>query len=152
MTNETLQSFLPPKLFLACLAIAAALHFLMPGTVLIPLPYSLVGLTLVAGGLWLLLAAHGRFVRARTNIHTFRQPDLLVTDGPFRVSRNPMYLGFMLTLTGIVVCLGTLTPMMTAAAFFAIADRWYIPYEEEACARQFGADYERYRAQVRRWL
>ncbi|MEQ8858034.1 MAG: isoprenylcysteine carboxylmethyltransferase family protein [Pseudomonadales bacterium] len=143
---------LPPLLFLVCLGLALALHLWWPLLTWAPRPYSLAGLLLLPPGLWLLIRASGLFNRIGTNIHTFRDPDVLVTDGPFRLSRNPMYLGFLLVLLGGCIALGTLTPLLACVGFALVANFWYVPFEERACAARFGDAYQRYCARTRRWL
>lgn len=147
-----MQRLLPPVLFLICLLLALGLHLWWPVGRWLPAPYNLAGLLLVPVGLWLLISGSGRFGKARTNIHTFRDPDVLVTDGPFRISRNPMYLGFAAVLLGSALALGTVTPLIACALFLLAADRWYIPFEERACEARFGEAYRSYRARTRRWL
>ena len=109
-------------------------------------------MALIVVGIFLLVIGSRLFARVRTNINTFLRPDKLVTDGPFRYSRNPMYVGFVLVLLGICVTLGTLSPFAVVVAFFAVANYWYIPIEERNCAGAFGEEYARYQDQVRRWL
>jgi protein-S-isoprenylcysteine O-methyltransferase Ste14 len=143
---------LPPALFLICLLLALALHALLPLARWLPWPWNLAGAALVPVGLWLLIHASGLFARRRTNINTFLNPDVLVTDGPFRWSRNPMYLGFSLVLLGGCTALGTVTPLAALVLFVVVADRWYIPFEERACESRFGDAYRAYRSRTRRWL
>lgn len=147
-----MQRLLPPLLFMICLALALALHLALPVHTWASGPYRPVGLILVPPGVWLLIHASGLFARMGTNIHTFREPDVLVTGGPFRISRNPMYLGFASVLLGLCLALGTLTPLLAWSTFVLAADRWYIPFEERACEARFGEAYRRYRARTRRWL
>lgn len=147
-----MRCLLPPSLFLICLLLALALHLLAPGARWLPAPWNLAGLALVPVGLWLLIRGSRLFARRGTNIDTFLDPDVLVTDGPFRVTRNPMYLGFVLVLGGGCLALGTLLPLLSLALFVAVVDRWYIPFEERACAARFGEAYRAYQARTRRWL
>ncbi|MFZ1105652.1 MAG: isoprenylcysteine carboxylmethyltransferase family protein [Hyphomicrobiaceae bacterium] len=77
---------------------------------------------------------------------------MLVTDGLFRWSRNPMYLGFVLRLLGTAILLGTTTPFIAPALFALIADRWYIAFEERAMGEKFGVDDAAYMGRTRRWL
>ena len=96
---------------------------------------------------------HARlFRRAGTEIHTFRMPRVLVTDGLFRHSRNPMYLGFLLVLAGLALVLGAAVPLLVVAAFALVVDRWYIRHEERALREAFGDAYDDYCGRVRRWL
>jgi protein-S-isoprenylcysteine O-methyltransferase Ste14 len=63
-----------------------------------------------------------------------------------------MYLGFLGLLAGAALAVGTFWAVVGPIVFFAVADRWYIPFEERRAAAVFGAAYERYRAEVRRWI
>jgi protein-S-isoprenylcysteine O-methyltransferase Ste14 len=92
------------------------------------------------------------FHRVGTNIDTFGEPGQFVTDGMFRVTRNPMYLGFVLALLGLSVILGSLTPLVFALSFIVITDRWYIALEEKAMAQKLGEQYTAYKKRVRRWI
>jgi protein-S-isoprenylcysteine O-methyltransferase Ste14 len=63
-----------------------------------------------------------------------------------------MYLGFVLALLGVAVLMGRSTPFAPVLAFFAAAQFWYIPFEEQAMRARFGGAFEAYCARVRRWL
>jgi protein-S-isoprenylcysteine O-methyltransferase Ste14 len=143
---------LPPKLVVILLAAMVALRMLVPGPVVIAFPYSLVGAVIAAGGLLVTLAGARLFARVGTNIRTFNEPGVLVTDGVFRWSRNPVYLGFVLLLLGTAMLLGTATPFLGPALFALVADRCYIAFEERAMQQKFGADYAAYRSRTRRWI
>jgi protein-S-isoprenylcysteine O-methyltransferase Ste14 len=127
------------------------LYFALPTPVLVPKPYNCIG-AILAAGLLLSFAGARQFARRGTNIKTFDDPDVLVTEGLFRFSRNPMYLGFVLFLAGAAIYFGTLASFIVAVAFAVITDRWYIRFEEQAMRRKFGAAYAAYAASVRRWL
>lgn len=92
------------------------------------------------------------FKKLKTNINTFNEPDILVTDGLFRVSRNPMYLGFLVNLSGTWVVLGSASPLIALAGFWLLTNYWYIPIEERAMLNKFGDKYIIYKSTVRRWL
>lgn len=112
----------------------------------------------MTGGLFLLLGLgiaqwHAAlFRRVGTNIHTFRPPDFLLRRGLFRVSRNPMYLGFVVALVGVALALGSLWSAIIVPLYALLVDRWYVAYEERALTARFGAEYAAYRREVRRWL
>ncbi len=128
------------------------LHFLLPMAVILPQPFNLIGLVPLALGVWLAFAGNNQFTRVGTTINTFNEPGTLVTDGWYRYSRNPMYLGFALALVGVWLMLGSLSPLLIVLAALVITDRWYIAFEEAALARKFGKAYESYRKQTRRWI
>ena len=79
-------------------------------------------------------------------------PQVLVEDGLYAFSRNPIYLGFALALLGWAVVLGPLVNLALVALFVLIADRWYIASEERMAEEVFGAAYDAYRRRTRRWL
>lgn len=118
----------------------------------LPWPARIAGLAAIAVGVALTLRHALLFQRLDTNIYTFNDPDLLVRDGAFAWTRNPMYLGFVLFLTGLAIGLGSVVAFIGPLVFFVAADRWYIPFEERRMHATFGADYERYRQTVRRWM
>lgn len=96
---------------------------------------------------------HARlFKQIGTNIHTFGDPDILTTDGLFRISRNPMYLSFIVLLAGVGVVLGSATPFLALLGFGLLTNYWYIPFEERAMLEKFGQEYISYKSKVRRWL
>lgn len=100
----------------------------------------------------MMMAANGQFQRMGTNVKTFNEPGKLITDGWFRFTRNPMYLGFLLILLGAWLLFGTATPVVGPLAFGIIANFWYVPFEERAMQAKFGAAYLAYQQRVRRWL
>lgn len=100
------------------------------------------------------LAAVWQFRRARTTVVPW-SPDrtaALVTDGVYRITRNPMYVGLALLLTALAAYLGSLPALLGPVVFVLYIDRFQVRPEERAMARLFGAHYEAYRARVRRWL
>jgi len=119
---------------------------------MLPAPFQWTGLAIAALGLVFLKKGHGTFRTEKTEIHTFRPPTRLVTSGIYAVSRNPMYLGFLLILLGVALCTNEVLNIVFAALFFLVAQFWYIPLEERNAEAIFGASYVRYRKAVRRWL
>jgi protein-S-isoprenylcysteine O-methyltransferase Ste14 len=147
-----MQRLLPPVLALLLLVLMGLFFTVAPGPVIFPEPWNWIGLAPIVGGAALTIAGARLFGERRTNIRTFNDPTILVTDGPFRFSRNTMYLGFALFLTGVGILLGALVPLIVGLSFWLIADRWYIPFEEAAMQRTFGDQYDAYRKKVRRWF
>lgn len=143
---------LPPFATLACLIAMSALNWQLPITTLIPSPLNWPGLVVVLLGLGLAQWHARLFKRLGTNIQTFEEPGELTTEGLFRRSRNPMYLGMLAMLVGAAWSFGTLSPWIGPVAFFALAQAWYVPIEEQALHAKFGDSYARYQAEVPRWL
>ena len=143
---------IPPVYFAVALAAMALLHFAVPVLPLVMKPYRYAGLAVMALSLAFAGWAAYLFWRARTGIVPFSPATVLVTRGPYRVTRNPMYLGMAGTLLGAAIFMGSLTPFVVIPAFMAlIADRFIGP-EEAMLERSFGAAYLEYKTRVRRWL
>ncbi len=79
-------------------------------------------------------------------------PSSLVVDGPFKYSRNPMYLGMVLALTGLALLLGTVTPWLVIPPFVWLMTVLFVRQEEQTMEKQFGSDYLAYKKKVRRWV
>jgi len=147
----TRKRILPPTYFLIALVLMAALHLLIPIRSLVAWPYRALGLLPVALGLWLSSWASNLFRKADTTVKPFEPSSRLVTHGPFRFSRHPMYLGMALVPLGLAVVFGTLTPWLPAVALFIVFDRFAV-IEERGMESAFGQAYRAYRRRVRRWL
>jgi protein-S-isoprenylcysteine O-methyltransferase Ste14 len=143
---------IPPVIFLCSLVVQAALDRFAPAVRLVPEAWTFAGLVPLAGGLILAGIAAARFRSVETDVHPFGEPTALVTSGPYRLTRNPMYLGLSSMLLGIAVLLGSLTPFLVPPAFGWIITRRFIEMEEMKMSRIFGEEYDAYRGRVRRWL
>ena len=77
---------------------------------------------------------------------------VLVTSGPFRFTRNPMYFGLITVTAGIALYFGTAPFFAVPVLLFLLVNFLFIPFEEAKMQRQHGASYTEYRARVRRWL
>ena len=111
-----------------------------------------LALVIALGGVALLGGARAQFARNDCEIMTFATPRNLVTTGLFHLSRNPMYLGFLLVLLGAALAANTWAALLAPLVFLLAAQLWYIPAEEIAAREAFGADYEAYAERTRRWL
>jgi protein-S-isoprenylcysteine O-methyltransferase Ste14 len=148
MTNR----LLPPTYFVASLVLMAALALLLPIAPLLSWPWRAAGLVPIAAGVWLNLAADRAFKQRGTTVKPFERSSALVTDGPFRASRNPMYLGMVLILVGAVMLLGALSPFLVVAAFTGVIATRFIPAEERMLGETFGDAWTAYRKRTRRWI
>jgi protein-S-isoprenylcysteine O-methyltransferase Ste14 len=142
--------WMPPRLFLLYGAAGAALHFALPAPVLLRLPW--LGAAVAAAGAGLAVWGERTFAAAGATIKPFERSHVLVTSGPYRFTRNPMYLGIVSILVGLALALGTPAPWAAAVAMAATLQLRFIRNEERALAASLGEPYERYRARVRRWL
>ncbi|MBX2846709.1 MAG: isoprenylcysteine carboxylmethyltransferase family protein [Acidiferrobacterales bacterium] len=116
-------------------------------------PYNLIGTPFIGIGLLLAAAGKNLFKKLGTNIMTFDEPTILVTQGVYKYSRNPMYLGFIIAVLGFSIVMGaSISSFSLTVLFFVITDRWYISFEERVMHSKFGKDYEDYCRKVRRWI
>ncbi|MFM0854367.1 methyltransferase family protein, partial [Escherichia coli] len=72
--------------------------------------------------------------------------------GPYRFSRNPIYLGFAITYVGLAVAMDSWVALLLLLPCLAVVDRFVIAREERYLSAKFGAPYDAYRQRVRRWL
>ena len=148
-----MKKLLPPVLVALLILVIYGLSLLAPlGPIMTEGLAFIIGLIIIFTGLALLLSAAALFAKARTNINTFKDPGTLVEAGPFRFTRNPMYLGFFLITLGVAIMMNEIAGLIGPVIFFLAANFWYIPFEEKAAAKMFGPAYEDYKSRVRRWL
>ena len=115
-------------------------------------PRRIVSLPLIVGGLLLDGAAAGYFRRLGTAVEPWKPSTVLATDGLYRFSRNPIYLGFAITYVGLAVAMDSVLILLLLIPCLIVVDRFVIAREERYLSARFGADYDAYRARVRRWL
>ena len=126
---------------------APALDFVFPA-------HDLLAILLVAAGFFTGVWGVVTFRRARTTINPTK-PELsssLVTWGVYAITRNPMYLGGLITLTGWAIFLSNALAFLFLPAYVLYINRFQIKPEERALTSLFGQEYVNYQARVRRWL
>jgi protein-S-isoprenylcysteine O-methyltransferase Ste14 len=140
----------PPVIVAGLLAVAWLLHRVLPVPLGPPLPG--FGMLLFCAALaligWALLA----LVKAGNDPRPDRPDAAMVASGPFRISRNPIYLGFLLAMAGFALRWGDLWGWLALVAGHLLLDRLVVAREEAYLSTRFGAAYDAYRGQVRRWL
>ena len=151
--DQTSGVRVPPPLyyvagFLAGVALEAAFPIGWP-----PLAVTVIGAAVGFGG-WLALdgMAMLSFNRAGTSMIPMKPSTALVTDGPYRLTRNPMYVGMAFLYAGIAFAVGLVWPLAVLPAVLVAVDRLVIAREEPYLERRFGADYREYKSRIRRWL
>jgi protein-S-isoprenylcysteine O-methyltransferase Ste14 len=92
------------------------------------------------------------FFRSRTTVIPHSTPSNLVASGPYRFTRNPMYVGLTLAYLGLSAVLNHAWPVVLLPAVLVVLTQFVIEREEAHLAERFGEEYERYRRHVRRWL
>ncbi len=142
----------PPVYFLISIITMVALHRLIPIKNVFSLPYSYIGLLPlligISGDIW----APALFKKATTTVIPFQRSSALVTTGPYRYSRNPMYLGLAFILIGIAILHGSISPVLVIPVFIWLISKNFIEKEETMLEETFGDAYLEYKKQVRRWI
>lgn len=127
----------------------------LTGSYTVILPGQAWAAALIAGaGLAIDLASIAAFFRRKTTVNplTPSKTNALVIDGFYRFSRNPMYLGILMILTGWTLWLGNILNIVLLGLFIWVINELQIKPEEKALREKFGADYEAYCKRVRRWI
>ena len=146
------RKIIPPVYLLASLILMFVLDRYLPVHKIITSPFHYSGI--LVGIFGLVLAANGvfSFKRAGTAIKPFETSTILVTDGLYQHTRNPMYLGLVILLIGVASYLGSLTPYLVIPVFFLIIQQCFIKHEEPFLENIFGQEYLDYKNDVRRWF
>jgi protein-S-isoprenylcysteine O-methyltransferase Ste14 len=143
---------MPTTYTLVAAVMMIALHVIVPIQVIVPSPWHLFGFVPLVAGVVLNLLADNAFRNAGTTVKPLEEPTVLICDGVFRLSRNPMYLGFVAVLLGIAILLRSIAPYLVIPVFAVLMDRIFILTEERSLERRFGEAWVKYSLRVRRWL
>ena len=146
------KKVLPPTYLFVAIMLMVALHFLFPVAKLITLPWNLLGAIPVALGAIMNLIADRAFKKVGTTVKPYEKSTILLTNGVFRVSRHPMYVGFVLILLGIAIFMGSLSPYAIIVLFAILMDVVFIRVEERMLEETFGEAWVEYKKNVRRWI
>ncbi len=146
------KRILPPTYLLVALLVMLAIHYLFPWRTIMHLPWNLFGLIPLTAGILLNLNADHLFHRAGTTVKPFQESTALITDGVYKISRHPMYLGFVCILAGVAILLGSLTLWIILPIFVIVMEMVFIRVEENMLAEKFGAAWRDYMKKVRRWI
>jgi len=145
----------PPLVYLGALVLGFLIQWRWP----VPLVrekgidvFFAIGVALFVIGVWLVAQALRGFRAARTSPIPVRPTTALVLRGPYRYTRNPMYLGMLIVSVGITLAANALWPLVLVPAVIWIINRYVIVREEKYLSRKFGGEYEVYKRRTRRWI
>ena len=142
----------PPLIFLGGLAIGLVLSSWEPTAYLDRDIARPLGGILIGIGMLLALSAVRVFFQARTNLRPDRPSSALVRTGPYRFTRNPMYVSLTIVYGGVAVMMQSLWSLLLLTLVLAFIRIKVIEREEAYMERRFGAEYLRYKSEVRRWV
>ena len=142
----------PQKWFFIFLVLLLGLGLILPCGKVIPSPYNWTGILLIIFGFVLNIWADSLFKTFKTTVKPDQEPTYLITGGPFRFSRNPMYLGMAAILLGAAIVSRSLISFIFPIIFAGVMQKIFIPFEESMLESAFGNKYHYYKKTVRRWL
>lgn len=151
----TLELKIPPPAVALAIALLMWFTSILFGYIPIPLKYRLgVALALLVVGQGVSISGIVAFRRAKTTLNPLKPGNstALVTGGIYRFTRNPMYLGLLLTLMGWAAFLASPPALVFLFLYVVYINRFQIEPEERTLSSLFGADYAAYRTRVRRWV
>lgn len=149
-----MRFFPPPVLFMLCFASASLLERLRPLRLPWPdhLAAFLAGIVILVLAAFLGASAIYVMARAKTPIEPGHTPAKLVTWGPFRFTRNPLYVTLLLILIAVGFMMSSLWFAIGAVMLLVLLDRLIVAREEQVIRQHFGDQYTEYLSRVRRWL
>ena len=142
----------PPILTLIHLLAAFLLGWLVPLPVPVPAWLPLAGWGIVIAGLALAFWAVSHFHKVRTTLDPHGGTTVIASSGPYRFTRNPIYLGYTCLLVGFPLIINDYWGLILSPLLVVLMNRLVIQYEEAYLERQFGQSYLDFKAKVRRWL
>ena len=152
---NALELKVPPLVLVLVLAVAMWFAAMQLPSLAFTLPWRHgLAVTISGVGILFLLAGGYAFQKAKTTFNPMK-PDTassVVASGIYRVSRNPMYVGFLFALIGWATWLSHPLPFLFLPVFVTYMNRFQISPEERALSAKFGEEYDAYKQGVRRWL
>ena len=150
--SDTKPRIVPPLYFLAAVGAMLLLHKFAPLAYWLGPPWRYVGVVPLLCGLLLTRSSGMRFRKAGTPLRPGEQAKVFVTEGAFRHTRNPMYLGMMVILIGLAILLGSVSPLFVMPVLYLILRYQFIWREEKWMESWFGESYVAYKSKTRRWI
>ena len=152
MTKILIRLNVPPVYLFLSILVMLILHYYLPVYEVILVPYSYIGIVIIAIGITAIVWHAAYFKKYDTPIRPFEESTFLIKDGLYLYTRNPIYLGMVIILFGGAIMLGSLTPIFVVPVFFLLINDNFVVREEEFLADKFGKSYIEYKKSVRRWI
>jgi protein-S-isoprenylcysteine O-methyltransferase Ste14 len=143
---------LPPLLYGSAFVVVLALRWYWPMLIFGHSVASWSGLTLIVFAVAIAIWGSRTMHAAGTNVNPVRPTTAVVTTGPFRFSRNPLYLALTVLYLGLTLAFNTWWGIIVLIPLLIIMHRGVVLREERYLEQKFGESYRRYRSQVRRYL
>jgi protein-S-isoprenylcysteine O-methyltransferase Ste14 len=127
-------------------------HFIFPIKNFKIFPYNLFGIILIIFGIIINIWTDQLFTKNKTTVKPHKNPSTLIINGPFKISRHPMYLGMFSILFGVAILFCSLVSLIFPIVFFILMEKIFIPIEEKNLQKVFGKKYFDYKEKVRKWI
>jgi len=150
--NLSLVEYRPPRIAMLLLLVAAIANRVLPLQQTPVLSFKLVAICTGVTGFAIMITAWWQFREQSVAICPTAETAKLITDGIYRHTRNPMYLGMIMMLVAVALWTGTVPFFAAAIAFFLVIQLQFCPFEETKLLAAFGNEYRIYAARVRRWV
>lgn len=142
----------PPLIYAGPLVVGLLLNLKFPVRFLPRKVAPILGVTLIGASVALVSQAFQRMKRAGANVDPYEPATVLVTEGAFGFTRNPLYLSVTLFYAGVAALVNALWAILMLPAVLFVINRGVIEREERYLERKFGERYTQYKERVRRWL
>jgi protein-S-isoprenylcysteine O-methyltransferase Ste14 len=142
----------PPLVYLGAIALGLVAHLAAPVRLLPPGRGAVAGAVATAGAIALFVLSIRRFRAAGTPVPGDRPTTAIVRTGPYRFTRNPVYLSFSLLQLGLALLANSVWLLVTLVPAVALMAIVVVPREERYLAARFPVEYPAYKGAVRRWL
>jgi protein-S-isoprenylcysteine O-methyltransferase Ste14 len=144
--------FNPLLLLVLAIVVTALLQGMVPMQVIPLAPARIIGITLFLGGMAIGFPALLGMIRAKTSPNPHQTPTALVQGGIYLYTRNPMYLGMLISYSGLFIFVQSLWWLLFIPFLAWLITIWVIIPEENFLAQKFGEEYLQFKARVRRWI
>ena len=151
-TEEAAGAFTPIAIIFILGLVGGVIANLTIPLQVLPLWLQITGLAPLVIGVGLFIWARSAFSRHKTSLMPWSPTAELVHDGPYRYSRNPIYLAFGLIYLGIGLVFNSAYVLMMLVVVLVLFDRLQIPREEQYLENKFGESFKTYKSKVRRWI
>jgi protein-S-isoprenylcysteine O-methyltransferase Ste14 len=152
MVSKKIYNSIPDATLIGSILLAYFLDHVLPITEIIPYPVNLIGWVFVAAGLGLAIYTLSILKATHTSTDPGGVPSTLITAGFYSLSRNPMYLAYVITTSGAAIIFGSITAFIAPVICFSVIHVVIIPFEERNLQKIFGQKYEHYQHSVHRWI
>ncbi|MBI2558594.1 isoprenylcysteine carboxylmethyltransferase family protein [Candidatus Woesearchaeota archaeon] len=142
----------PPYIAIALLFLSWLVDYLLPQFRFIFGNARYFGILIFVLGLSTTFYSFYLFKKNKTPILPGQKPTFVVIEGPYKFTRNPMYLGVTIGLLGMSIYIGNLLSLLSPIIFFVVMNIAYVPFEEGLLEKTFGKQYLNYKKKVRRWI